>query len=403
MSPPKPDRRRLSKAVVAALKPHPDRPRLVWDSTTPGLALRVMPSGVKSFIFQARTKAGRQLKLTIGRCPDLTVEQAREQARRYRATVQLDGDPAQDRRDARAAERARRQEPILEEIWAEWLREHALKRKRPSSLTGDASLWRAHISPVFGRARLSTISEERVRRWHAGIAAPYSANRALSLLATLMAFAVRHRLVVENPAAGVQRHPEHRRDRALSLEQLHRLLAYLEEQEDLASRCLRFMALTGCRRGEALGTRWGHFDLGRARWRKPAALCKGRREHVSPLSPAAMAVLSEVGPGAPDRMPFPLPEHTLRAGWLRACRAVGIEGFRVHDLRHSFISLAIAAGVAPAIACQLAGHTDLAITARYVHGVDHAQREAVEQVAEADRRARAGGDEVVVPLKQSEG
>jgi integrase len=401
MPPPKPDRRRLTKAVVAALAPPPagGQPRIIWDADLVGFGLRVSPKGRRVFFFQARTKTGRPLKISLGRFPDVTVDQARQVARRHRAAVQLGQDPAQALRDAKAAERDRVGEPTLTKAWDDW-RAKAHLRKRPSSVRGDLSLWRSRLEPELGRARLSTLTPERLRAWHAAIPAPYAGNRALSLLSAILAHAVREGDLAANPCSQVEPHQESRRQTILELEQLGRLLAHLEQRPDPASRCLRFMAHTGCRRGEVLQCRWQDIALAEGVWTKPASTTKSKRPHTVPLSPAALAVLAEIGPADPTALVFRVAPHALAYRWKAATRAVGIERLRLHDLRHSFASLAIANGVPVGVVSLLLGHADLSITSRYVTSIGEALRQAVDQVAASYRGA--GGNNVV-PLKREGG
>jgi integrase len=73
------------------------------------------------------------------------------------------------------------------------------------------------------------------------------------------------------------------------------------------------------------------------------------------------------------------PITTIKTFWQSVTRQAGLEGLRVHDLRHSFASVLASGGASLLLIAQLLGHTQAATTARYSHLVDSVQREAVER------------------------
>jgi Arm DNA-binding domain len=90
---------RLTKTQIEQTQPG----GFVWDAEVRGFGVRVTSSGVKSFIFQYRTLQGDQGKVTVGRYPSMTVEEARKIAREHRVAVDKGGHPSRDRKEARAA------------------------------------------------------------------------------------------------------------------------------------------------------------------------------------------------------------------------------------------------------------------------------------------------------------
>lgn len=212
------------------------------------------------------------------------------------------------------------------------------------------------------------------------------ANRTIEVLRKALNWSIRRGWRADNPASGVHRNPEEKRQRYLTPEELSRLCAALDvHRERSSAAALKFLILTGARLGEALNATWGHFDLGAGIWTKPSAHTKQRREHRVPLSRAAIALLQQLRAASPGTYVFPgkLPDKPLadvKRTWRAVCEAAGIENARIHDLRHSFASLLVSNGASLPVIGQLLGHTQVGTTARYSHLYDDPLRAAAETV-----------------------
>lgn len=145
------------------------------------------------------------------------------------------------------------------------------------------------------------------------------------------------------------------------------------------------MLLTGCRRGEALTATWDQFDLEAGVWTKPSAHTKQRKLHRVPLSGAAVALLQGmrheaaspfVFPGAPGK-----PLSCVKRTWEAVGAVAGLEGVRLHDLRHTYASVLVSAGLSLPVIGALLGHTQTQTTARYSHLMDDPLRLATEKAA----------------------
>jgi integrase len=208
-----------------------------------------------------------------------------------------------------------------------------------------------------------------------------------------------------NPCRGVARNPEERRQRFLSPAEMARLAVALDQRQEHTSVALvRFLLLTGARFSEAATATWPQFDLERGTWIKPSAHTKQKREHAVPLSaPALMLVRQMREQNGSSEFLFPgptgRPVGTIKTFWRSVTRQAGLEGVRVHDLRHSFASVLASGGASLLLIGQLLGHTQAATTARYSHLVDSVQREAVERAG-----AVIAGQPIaeVLPLRRSD-
>jgi integrase len=254
--------------------------------------------------------------------------------------------------------------------------------------------------PRLGTLRLAAVGSRDVEKLHRDLSAtPYRANRVLALLSSLFGEAIRWKWAKENPARGVKRYPEQRRERWLKDDELKRLHEALDNYSDQkAANALRLIALTGSRKGEVLKATWEEFDLERGVWTKPSHHTKQKKlEHV-PLSETVLALLRKIKPEEAIGPLFPgrdgkAARVSLRKPWSQVCKAAGLaEGVpvqgkrrkvtkwkplvRVHDLRHTFASHLVSKGTSLQIVGKLIGHTQASTTMRYAHLSDGALRDA---------------------------
>jgi integrase len=239
----------------------------------------------------------------------------------------------------------------------------------------------------------------------------YMANRVLALLSVLFNLGIEREMRADNPCARVPKAPEERRETFLGPAEIARLAdALAAHPEKISAGAIRFLMLTGARRNEALAARWPEFDLEAAVWTKPSTNTKQKRSHRVPLSAAAVAVLVEMQAKA-EKMrreglitPYVFPSgkrpaealREVRRTWASVRRAAGLQGVRLHDLRHSFASALVSGGVGlPAIGALL-GHSQPRTTARYAHLYDSTLRDAAERVGSLVTGAGKGAD--AVPL-----
>jgi integrase len=222
---------------------------------------------------------------------------------------------------------------------------------------------------------------------------PTTANRTVALLSKMFNLARRWKWRQgENPATGVQRNPENRRDRPLSAAEMARFLAAVSEYpQRSAADAIMLLALTGARSQEVLRATWSQFDLDSGVWNKPSAHTKQKKEHRVPLTAAAVRLLANRPRGENDAYVFPgrrsgRPLTDLSRPWQTICSQAGIphgrkSGIVPHDLRHSFGTMLGSGGESLPIIGALLGHTQAATTLRYVHMFVDPLRAAAERVA----------------------
>ncbi|HJV26324.1 MAG TPA: tyrosine-type recombinase/integrase [Aromatoleum sp.] len=296
-----PTRISFSKERLAALPPAERGKRVTYhDAKIPGLQLRVTGKGVKTFCVYRRLKAGQPERITLGRFPAMTVEQARKAASAVVAEIEAGANPAE-------ARRAHRGEPTVQEVFDTYV---AHKRKRDGSPLSERSkaeyqhIARLHLEKIMPM-KLSAVGHERIAQLHRRIGenAPYAANRTKALLSALFNYARDQRLYSgENPAAGLRGFAEESRDRFALPDELPHLFNAIAQspQRDFFLLAL----LTGARRSNVQAMAWRDVDLDRALWR--IGKTKNGTPQNVPLTAEAVAVLrarKEVVSGSPFVFP----------------------------------------------------------------------------------------------------
>jgi integrase len=353
---------RLTKRTVDALKVDPGRAVIVWDTDVKGFGISVSRGGVESFLLNYRGAGGRERRYTIGRFGEWTVENAREEARQLKAAVGRGEDPLSQRQ---ARRQAPDKAPTVADLAARVLSEHY--SKKPASSRRNAEiLFRLYLLPALGSRAVESVTWQDLDKLHRDLGAkrPFMANRLLSLALKAWALAQRWQWFPQdrsNPAARHDRFAEPHRGRDLTREELGRIGAALEQEEDAAAvAAFKLCLFTGARPGEVVSARWEDLDAKARTWQLKAAKTGPR---VVILGEAAVEVLA----GLPRRGPWvfvrptstngqPLPG--LRPLWERVAASAELPtGIRLYDAsRHAFGTAAAELGVDREVRKLLMGH-----------------------------------------------
>ena len=244
----------------------------------------------------------------------------------------------------------------------------------------------ADILPAMRRLKVAAVTHSDVDRLHRELSkrAPTHANRVIALLSKMMTLAMKWGWRTDNPCIGIEHNQEQKRKRYLSTDELMRLTAALAGHRDQqAANIVRLLLLTGARRGEVLAATWNQFDLENGIWTKPGATTKQATDHAIPLSAPARQLLADLHK-ARDDSGYLFPgrlghRREIKDSWASICKASGIQGLRVHDLRHSYASVLVGAGFSLPVVGALLGHTQPSTTSRYAHVADDPLRVATER------------------------
>jgi integrase len=375
----------LTKRAIDAAKPRPAGEFTLWGAAPHGFGLRVWPSGRKVFVIQYRNAQGRIRRLNVGEYGRLTLDQAQRKAKLLLARVDEGGDPAQERESARKGE-------TVELLAAHYLEHHLMPKGKPRTVAEFRRLIEKRILPALGRRKVADIDRADVAKLHRSLATtPTEANRTVSLLRAILNQAERWGLRPEgsNPCRYVEKYPEQKRERFLTGEEVRRLGEALGEAESASGElpgvvvAVRLLALTGMRRSEVLGLKWEYVDAERSCFFLPDS--KTGRKAV-PVGPAVLELLAR----APRFAGNPFVCAGARDGaalvgidkaWRRITKRAGLEGVRIHDLRHNFASVGAAAGLGLPVLGAILGHSSPGTTARYAHLADDPRRAAAARIS----------------------
>ena len=396
---------KLTKRLVESIKPGATD-IFVWDSELRGFGVRVKPSGRRSYLVQYRTSGNVSRRMTIGVHGVFTAETARTRARELLHAARSGADPATERDKVRTA-------PSVADFAERYMAEHATVKKKPRSVRSDETLLRLHILPALGTKKVAAISRADVTTLHHNMRdRPGAANRVIALLSKMMNLAEKWGMRPDgtNPCRHVERYPERRMERFLDNDELARLGTVLTEaqrtQTELPSviAAIRLLLFTGCRSGEILSLQWEHVDFERGCLRLPDSKTGNK---IVYLSAPALEVLSGIEHqdgsswvivGALSGKPL----VNLRKPWHRIRAKAGLDGLRIHDLRHSFASVGAAGGLSLPIIGALLGHTQAATTQRYAHLAADPLKQAADLIGRRIATALTGAaDANVTPLRKA--
>ncbi len=372
---------RITDRAVQAL-PAPDRGnQIFYDTQLRGFGVRVTAKGLRSFILNYRLR-GRERRLTIGRYPEWTVNAARKRAAEIRCQVDAGLDPLGERQRANEA-------PTVREMFERFERDY-LPRLAKKTQHDYKSAFRRRIFPRMGSMKVADVTFSDCEAMHRAISktAPMAANRTIAYYRRTLNLAITWGWIDRNPTRGLEMNRETKREHYLSPEEIGRVLEALEcHRNQNSCDAIRLMIYTGCRRGEAMGAKWTEFSDGFTVWTKPAATTKQRRLHRVPVPAVVTEMLKRRADDSDSEFVFPSIDgkglREVRKTWRRVQEIAGIEETRLHDLRHSFASLAVSNGYSLPLIGALLGHTQAQTTARYAHLFSDPLKEATETLAAA--------------------
>jgi len=358
-----------------------DREQVFWDRSLPGFGVRVYPSGLKKYIVQSRGPSGSK-RATLGSHGEITPDVARVRA-------------------ARAIDRIKRgespippppaPEPAMADLAGRYLREYVAAHCRESSAVSYRRILDNHILPALGEMPVRSVGRREVTELHYAMrGSPHAANAAVKILAKMLSLAMEWGIRDHgaNPCKAVKPYRASPRERFLTgmeYRNLGRAVARLESAGRIgrpAAAAIRLLVLTGCRRNEVVELRWDDIDRTTGELHIRDGKTGGR---MVPLTPEALKVLDGIAriPGNPWVIAGGKPGSHLKGlniSWLAVRSEAELKGVRLHDLRHSWASRALALGESLSMIGKLLGHRRLETTARYAHLAMDAEKASAAKV-----------------------
>lgn len=366
------------------LPPESKKQERFYDTKTRGLFILVNPGGTKTFMVRRKVK-GRSELYTLGRFPELSVEQARAKASGFHSALTEGKSPIQ----ARRAERA---ELTLGELFNEYLERH-LKKSRKGWKEQELNFER-NFGP-WKNHKLSAISKSDIERLHNSIGSKrghYAANRAIDLLRAMINKGINWQMYSgPNQAAGISEFTERPRDRVLQAEEVARFIAAVEsEQDENLKDFVRLCLFTGQRKTNVLSMRWDNIDLKGKVWNIPGEKMKNNQSHTLALSSEEVKLL-KIRAASPDKdedWVFPGIGKTghyvePKRAWKSLLERAKIENLHIHDLRRSLASFMANSGADVSMIKSALNHKDIQTTLNvYIRTARNAELEARERAHE---------------------
>jgi len=348
----------LTDMTVRKLVPKSGERVEVFDSRLPGFAVRVFPSGVKSFILFYRHD-GKQRRVTLGRYPVLSLSDARRMA------MNLLNKSAQGE-DPQPPPQERPEGQPFTSVVEEFARLHCAQHNRPRTAEETERILRKSFVSAWGNTDLKAIEKGDVIAILddiVGEGKASSANHALASIRKLFNWCVARDLISMSPCAGIARPAATpSRERVLSDDELCKIWRATDIVGYPFEAIIKLLVLTGQRRGEVAGMLFQEVDLDQRVWSIPAERTKSNREQILPLSASACSVLREL-PRLSDDLVFPAlgRESGSFSGFSKSKHrldaASGVASWTLHDIRRTVATGLARLGIAPHVVERILNHT----------------------------------------------
>jgi integrase len=403
---------RITKTVVDSLGPG----QIVWDAEIKGFGVRCQTKA-KSYILKAKIQGHwRQRRIGIHGSP-WTPNDAREEAKRLLYEIARGKDPTEPK-----SERVR-----IKELCSRYLEQYATPKKKPSSVGLDRMNIDNHVLPLLGQKFVDELKPTDIESFKNAVrngktapkdpkgkqkeqgggivvrGGPGVSNRCLTLLSTMFNLAELWGLrpKASNPVKGIARYAEKPKERYLSVDEFRTLAATLDrferdEAESIyAITAIRLLISTGARLSEILSLKWDHVQFERRRLRLPDSKTGAKTIELTPQAVDLLKALAQIDGNPHVIVGRRHGQHLidLQRPWQRIRSAAGLPDVRIHDLRHSFASLAIQNGLSTDVIGKLLGHRSTETTRRYAHFADSYIAQANDKIGDLLSAAMAAKED----------
>ena len=401
----------LTHRTIETLRPA-EAPYRVTDQRCKGLAVRISPSGVKTWDLAYRIRGtGKMRRLSLGRTSDVGLEQARERANELTSAARGGRDLIGEEGEARDAAASRITVASLIDLY---LRRRVLGRLRTAK-TIESRLRRT-LTPIL-QQYAADISRRDIRELlnaMVDVGKGREAEKRRQVCTAMFRWALSQDIVAADPTAGLEAYDRGTpRDRVLTVEEIETLWKWLDTDALSleAADILKLELLTGARCGEISGLRAEEIDRNKWVWTLPAQRSKNGRQRVTPIVGAAREMLERRLSGVENGPLFMLEKGVVVTSahighyLLTRRTTLPIAIFTSHDLRRTFATMLAEMGIALELVAAIVGHESggkdtRTLVRHYVH-TDMLERKAQALKAWDDRlKGIVLGEEAekVVPL-----
>ncbi|KQN05043.1 hypothetical protein ASE85_07610 [Sphingobium sp. Leaf26] len=347
----------------------------MWDDELKGFALRHTASGGKTWVVQYRHRRDTR-RVTVGSFPAMKAAEARREARRILADASLDGLPTPPRKRSPDAGMS-----FAEYVPIFWT--HYAAHWKPSTQRTNRAYIRNHFIPAFGERIIGSLIRPDIVAWRDAMTRKEGAfNRAIPILSVMLGYAetLGYRPRGSNPCKGISRYKRRVKERFLSAREYQRLATVLHAQSatmPIETAAIWLLVYLGARKGEILGLRWEW--IGEAYIDLPDSKTGPKRLYLNRQAAIILSGLTRQSSGRVLGDAFR--PRRLDNAWVEIRSVAGIPDVRLHDLRHSFASVAIGHGISLSKLGGLLGHALPETTVRYAHLADDTIGEAASRIS----------------------
>ncbi|MDR2629153.1 MAG: site-specific integrase [Puniceicoccales bacterium] len=336
------------------------------DSKEKGLNLYVTANGHKSFMFRKYID-GKDHRIILGHFPDMSVELARKEVQKIKGQIAEGKNPCEEKEKVA-------NEKTFGEAYEMYMNRHARIESKPYTLK-DIEKRMRKILTHWSHRHLASINRYETQEMHDRIGrehGKYEANQVLAYIRAIYNKMIGWGWEGKNPATGIQKFKEQKRDRFILHDELPKFMEALEMEPNRAMRDFFLMCLyTGARCGNVLSMRWEDIDFSIREWRIPDT--KNGEPVRIPLIEEALEVLRDRSWLKGSSIPWVFPSNDSKSGclvspqkaWKRILDRAGLKNLRIHDLRRTLGSYQAIAGASLTIIGKSLGHKSPQSTAIY--------------------------------------
>ena len=370
----------IKKTLEDLPSPEKGKRSYYYDTKIRGLGIALTGAGTKTFIVYRKID-GKPERVTLGKFPDLSIENARKMAEEVNSKIAQGKNPNEQKRNIQ-------QEISLGNIFDKYMNEYAKNHKK--TWKGDLDIYRLYLSN-WSNKKISLIQKTDITNLHNRIGnnnGKYAANRMLALLHTIFNKAIEWGYEGVNPCNGAKKFKEKSRERFLQTDELPRFFDSLNTEPNETFRDYFYISLlTGARQGNVLAMHWNNINFLNKTWR--IAETKNGDSQTIHLSTQALEILTKRFKKKHNDWVFPSPASASghieepRKAWTRILNGAGIEDLLIHDLRRTLGSWQAATGANSYIIGKSLGHKTQQATAIYARLNLDPVRESVNKATDA--------------------
>jgi len=362
---------KLTQSLVFSIKPQ-EKILEVRDVYLKGFGIRITPSGDRTYFLNCQ-RMGLKIKHNLGSCDDQSLFEARMKVKRLLYPKDINKDLLFNMVN------------VLFYDFAHQVFENYKRHWKPSTYQVNKSYLHCQIFPYFISKPIVEIDQQDVVNWFSSLhKTPSAANRSLPILSTILKQAELMDIRPEgsNPCIGIKRYKVNKAKKFLTSDGVRKFIKSLENYtttyfyEVVA---LKLILFTGCRKNEIFKSEW--------KWVQNNQLFLPDSKtgpRVIWLSQPAKALLNSLPRTSKYIFPDKNNLHYNRRVdyfWRKFRRETDFSDLRIHDLRHTYASLASASGENILTVSKLLGHNHIKTTMIYTHSPENEAHKAVDLIA----------------------